>query len=146
MKDALKGEIGRRLERIRKNLGLNQRRMAARLNLADISYSRIERGLFYPSAITLHQLSSRLNVSLDWLFCGQGNMFIGKKETGKTGLEKAKSSNKFERDVEEMVYLMGHIPLVHYSMMDHFQRFKLENRIAIDEELKKIAGTKKVEE
>jgi hypothetical protein len=65
-------------------------------------------------------------------------MFRGKQAAVTNGTERAKSSDTLERDMEEMVYLMRHIPLVRYSMMDHFQRFKLDNSTVIDEELGKI--------
>ena len=136
MEDRLKIDIGRRLIQLRSRLGYKQQQMAVQLRMAPISLNRIERGKFFPSAITLNEIAVKFNVSLDWLFYGKGDMFMGKGEA-----EKKKSGDIFERDVEEMVYLMRHIPLVRYAMMDHFQRFKVDNRSLIDDELSKRKET-----
>lgn len=137
MKDLLKIDISRRLITLRNHLGYNQRQMAAKLDMAQISLNRIESGKYYPSAITLQRLSGKFGLSLDWLFRGEGNMFRGKPGAVNVESKKEKSGDIFESDVEEMVYLMRQVPLVRYSMMDHFQRFKVENRAVIDEELSK---------
>lgn len=135
MEDMLKVDIGRRLIKLRNRFGYKQQQMADQLGMAPISLNRIERGTFFPSAVTLNEIAVKFNVSLDWLFYGKGNMFMGKGE-GETN----KSGDIFERDIEEMVYLMRQIPLVRYAMMDHFQRFKVDNRTVIDDELTKQKG------
>lgn len=137
MKDLLKTDISRRLIALRKHFGYNQRQMAAKLDMAQISLNRIESAKHYPSAVTLQRLSGQFGVSLDWLFLGEGNMFRGKPGPVKAESKKETSGDIFESDVEEMVSLMRQIPLVRYSMMDHFQRFKVDNRAVIDEELSK---------
>ncbi len=138
MEDMLRVEVGRRLIKLRNRYGYKQHQMAVHLEMAPITLNRIERGKFYPSAITLQRLVDKFKISLDWLFYGRGNMFWGKKES-----EKSKSGDIFEKDIEEMVYLMRQVPLVRYAMMDHFQRFKVDNRAVIDDELSKRKETRK---
>ena len=134
----LKIDIGRRLIKLRNRFGYKQSQMAVELRMAPISLNRIERGTFFPSALTLNEIAVKFNVSLDWLFYGKGNMFLGKQES-----EKNKGENVFEWDVGELVYIMRQIPLVRYAMMDHFQRFKVDNRTVIDDELAKRKETQK---
>ena len=133
MKDTLKGEVGGRLRRLRNRLGLTQARMAALLNIRTMALNREERGLNYPSALTLHSLATQFDVSLDWLLCNRGSMFTGKAES-----KKRESGDMFTREVEEMVYLMKHIPLVRHSVMGYYQKFKIDNQAFIDGELEKI--------
>jgi transcriptional regulator with XRE-family HTH domain len=135
MKDMLKGEVGERLRKLRKRLGLTQARMAALVNIKTMALNRQERGLNYPSAVTLHQMAAQFDVSLDWLLCNRGSMFRGKTES-----QKNKSSDMFEREVEELIYLMKHIPLVRHSVMGYFQKFKIDNQAFIDQELEKLKG------
>jgi transcriptional regulator with XRE-family HTH domain len=141
MKDLLKEEIGGRVRKVRSRLGLSQQRMATLLDMAKISLNRIERGLNYPSALTLTRLAKQFDVSIDWLLCNRGSMFPA-KEKSKNESDEGKSSGLFERDVEELVNLMRRSPLVRYSMMDHFQRFKMENQAFIDKELGKPEETR----
>lgn len=136
MRDVLKEEVGRRLTTIRNRLGLSPQRMAALMNVSKTSLNRLERGLSYPSAVTFHRLFKQFSVSIDWLLCNRGSMF-----TGEAAKQKEKSADLFGGDLEEMVYLMKRIPLVRYSMMDHFQRFKIDNQVFIDRELEKIKET-----
>lgn len=141
MKDLLKEEIGGRVRKVRSRLGLSQQRMATLLDMAKISLNRIERGLNYPSALTLTRLAKQFDVSMDWLLCNRGSM-LQVKEASKSESDEGKNSGLFERDVEALVNLMRRSPLVRYSMMDHFQRFKMENQAFIDKELAKPEETR----
>jgi transcriptional regulator with XRE-family HTH domain len=131
-KNIIKEDIGRRLSKIRSSLGLSQQRMATLLNTGKMSLNRNERGQNYPNGGTLYELANQFNVSLDWLFLGRGNMFIGVEEVEEPKSEEVKSSDLFERDVEELLDHMRRIPLVRYSVLDHFHRFKIENKAFID--------------
>jgi transcriptional regulator with XRE-family HTH domain len=138
MKDMLKEEVGRRLTKIRMRLGLKQQRMAVLLGIKTMSYSRNERGQHYPSAVTLNQLARQFDISLDWLFLGEGNMFRGEKQAEES---ESKSSDLIQKDIEEMIDIMKHIPMVRYSVLDHFHRLKIDNQAYIDKELEKIKET-----
>lgn len=72
--------IGERLKEVRyalqkTNRISNQSDMANLLGISQPAYSKLERGGASPSKETIEKLSE-LEVNLNWLFTGEGNMFI----------------------------------------------------------------------
>ncbi len=63
-----------RLKSLRKKLGFNQGEFAEKLRISQTYYSEIERGSKGFSATVLLSLYA-LNVNLDWLIGGEGEMF-----------------------------------------------------------------------
>ncbi len=120
--------IGSRLREVRLRLGLSQEKMGRLLNLKKSSFGKIERGECRPTARILRNLTDKYDVSMDYVFSGRGAIFFedGNREPG-----------EFASDEEEMLYLMKKVPLVRYSMLNHFQRFKIDNQDIIDKELAK---------
>ncbi|MCU0287022.1 MAG: helix-turn-helix domain-containing protein [Acidobacteria bacterium] len=66
-------EIGERIKTVRKAKGLKQRDLAASLNIAMPDLSRIENGDILPSSQILLKLKELLNISIDFLFCGESS-------------------------------------------------------------------------
>ena len=73
---AIKTTIGKRFRDIRNQIGLKQNEFAKQLGCGRSNISQIESGNNLPSGIILITLKSKYNVSLDWLFSGEGSMFI----------------------------------------------------------------------
>jgi len=63
--------LGQRLKQIRKDLGLTQGQMAARLQTGQSSLSRFEKDLREPGRDFLAKVS-QLGISVDWLLTGRG--------------------------------------------------------------------------
>jgi DNA-binding XRE family transcriptional regulator len=59
--------VGKRLRQIRKRLGLTQRAMSERLEMAPPNYSRLESGTHAPSVSTLMRISEALGVPFETL-------------------------------------------------------------------------------
>jgi transcriptional regulator with XRE-family HTH domain len=72
----IKNTIGKRIRQIRDQIGLNQNDLAEHMGCGRSNISLIENGKNFPSGNILIALKSKYNVSLDWLFSGQGPMFI----------------------------------------------------------------------
>jgi transcriptional regulator with XRE-family HTH domain len=60
--------FGKRLSEVRKSRGLTQEQLAEMANITSLSISYIEQGRRWPRLLTLHKLSSCLNVSVAELF------------------------------------------------------------------------------
>ena len=60
--------IGAQIARIRKERGITQERLAASVNVATETISRLERGVSMPSLMTLEKISHALHSPLKDLF------------------------------------------------------------------------------
>ena len=60
--------IGAQIARIRKERGITQERLAASVNVATETISRLERGVSMPSLMTLEKISHALHSTLNDLF------------------------------------------------------------------------------
>ena len=129
----LKYTLNSGIRQLRKHLGMSQEEMGRVLGVKRSSYGKIERGESYPSARMLYILAAKYNVSLDYLVCGRGTLFNETKLTGqKSG---AVSPLTLTNEEAELLNLMREVPLVQYSVMSFFQRFKIENKALIESEL-----------
>lgn len=72
----IKNIIGKRFRDTRDQIGLTQTGLAKQLGCGRSNISLIENGENLPGGNILITLKSKYNVSLDWLFSGEGSMFI----------------------------------------------------------------------
>lgn len=72
----IKNTIGKRFRDTREQIGLTQTELAKQLGCGRSNISQIESGKNLPGGNILITLKSKYNVSLDWLFSGEGSMFI----------------------------------------------------------------------
>lgn len=70
--DDLKSVVAKNLAFLRKEAGLTQAELAARINYSDKAVSKWERGEGIPDLVVLYQLSRMFGVSLEW-FVGEGD-------------------------------------------------------------------------
>lgn len=62
-------QLGRNIQKIRKQKGLTQAKTAELLNLSTNFIGYIERGIQAPSVLTLEKIAEILNVNVGMLFC-----------------------------------------------------------------------------
>jgi transcriptional regulator with XRE-family HTH domain len=130
MKDRLRESIGRRFEQVRRMKGFSQARLSQLLNVSKTTLFRIEKGLHYPSAITMHQLVSQFGISLDWLMHGYGDMF---REAGNaTG-----HRDMYQKEAAEMLELMRQVPLIRHEIMAFYQQLRFDKKDVISNEIEK---------
>ena len=72
--DLIKTQQAERLEQIREHTGMNQQVFAEYVDLQPGSYSDIKRGKSGISRNLLVKLEKKLNVNIDWLLTGTGDM------------------------------------------------------------------------
>ncbi|NIM13086.1 MAG: helix-turn-helix domain-containing protein [Candidatus Aminicenantes bacterium] len=123
MSKKLKKDIGARLKKIREELKLSQEKFASELCITRSTYSKNERGEYLPTVGALHALGLDRKVSLNWLICNQGDMFNRSLKCNSEVLEFLAENC----EVEELLYLMKRVPLLRYSIMEHFHQFKKDN-------------------
>jgi len=78
--------LGNKIRIIRTQQGLNQYNMADELQISDVAYSKIERGLTNVSITRLSQIANCLNIPLNQLLenTDEGNVSRDKKEKNQT--------------------------------------------------------------
>ena len=67
-------QIGQRIAQVRKHLGLKQADIGKVFGVGRTHMTNIEKGITIPAYLLLW-LGETYNVSLDWLFFGEGDMF-----------------------------------------------------------------------
>jgi transcriptional regulator with XRE-family HTH domain len=69
-----------RLKELRKSLGLNQASFAAKIHVAQTTYSQLENGVRKIKDIHISQICNAFNVNEEWLRTGNGPMFLQQEE------------------------------------------------------------------
>ena len=74
-------EIGKRIEQVRRRLGLRQCQMAEKIAVPQTTYSRYENAERTPTWEFVKVLCNKFDIDDDWLYSGEGSMFKSKTET-----------------------------------------------------------------
>lgn len=82
--------ISENLKKLRKHLGLSMAKFADKVEISAVTLTNYERGERTPSAPFFIQLHKNLNVNLNWLVSGVGEMFIENKPSFNDGELEAK--------------------------------------------------------
>ena len=122
-----KNSLGERLKQARKKIGLNQVEFGKQLGCGRSNISSIENGVFFPTASLLWELKSKFNVSLDWLFSGEGSMFIEEKEKNLELLDFKEYSN----DIKIMLQEMKNSRSIMHRVLAEFFEIKLDENPSI---------------
>jgi len=70
----LKKEVGKRFKQFRESSGKTQDRLAEELNVKQIIFTNIEKGLIYPGIEYLVYFSKIYRLNCNWLLSGEGSM------------------------------------------------------------------------
>ncbi len=132
MNKKTKTEIGTRLKAIREKSALSQEQFAVKLGIVRSTYSRAERGECFLSVEGMQSLAKDLNISINWLLLGQGEMFLSKS----TANEEVVLFVKENSEVEEHLLLMKRLPLFKYFVLQNYMRFKTDNSQLVIDALK----------
>lgn len=108
-------EIGRRCREAREHIDFTMDQMKDETGLTRTSLSNYERGKLMPSSKYLQYLSSTHNVSIDYIFSGQGRVV---KVAGKY------TDNE---EVNELIESMQSMPPVYHIILGFFEKYKFLN-------------------
>lgn len=82
-----------RLQKIRKKLGLSQDEISTQIGISYRAYTSYERGDRKPSLEFLNEMFKKYNVNMNYLICGDGEMFN----------ENQQQNEQLEKDVARIV-------------------------------------------
>lgn len=138
-KKELRKTIGLRLKEIRKALSFTQEVMARTLGTGRPNYTRIEIGDTFLNHIILYKLAMEFSISMDWLICGRGSMFIHRRE--EIDMEKKWDMQPWGQDqsekpknpeIAELLEYMEQIPFLYHDVMEFFYKFKFRHKEIIE--------------
>ncbi|UCH92400.1 MAG: helix-turn-helix transcriptional regulator [Candidatus Aminicenantes bacterium] len=133
MNESLLTDIGKRIQEVRRILGLQQNEMANAVGLNPGYLSEIENGHKHnPGIATLYKISSHYNVSLDYLVHGIGHMFLPDKES-----DEKKSQDIFNglENIEDVTWLMKNSRFIKNTLLAYAEKMMIENESVIKTEI-----------
>ena len=99
--------IAHRIRAARKATGLSQEKLAERMKISRGACGHWERGKAAPSTGHLTKLASILNVRIEWLACGSGNMTRTLKVSEMTAAYGLNTDDPQAREVAERYYRLS---------------------------------------
>ena len=126
--------VGKRVKEVRKALRVQQKEMAAVIGISNSHLSEIEKGESNPTASFFLNLSSRYNVSIEYLFHGRGEMLYDKEPEP---VEKDVEYNGDIDSIEKLVWIVERSPYFKNSILSLASKFKMENDDYIKMSIKK---------
>jgi transcriptional regulator with XRE-family HTH domain len=136
-------EIGERVKKIRLELGLSQKEMAGELEVPNSYLSDIECGKGNPGHLLFFKLTTRLNVSLDYLFHGLGEKFLN-TQTKKVPKEETAEDQYVDeiKTIEDLVWYLKNSSIFYHHIMALASRFQYENEETIKKNIEKLRSQK----
>ena len=145
MKDPRKNliEIGQRVKKIRLQLGLSQKEMAGELQVPNSYLSDIECGKGNPGHLLFFKLTTRFDVSLDYLFHGSGETFLNSQTKKEAKEETAEDQYVDEiKTIEDLVWYLKNSSIFFHQIMALASRFQYENEETIKKNIEKLRSKK----
>jgi len=131
----MSNEVGSRLKEIRQRLKMTQVQLGEKLGINGSAVAKYENGICFPNGKMLDILATQYNVSMDYLLCGRGTLFHENKDNSNSN--RLKNMVEGDIELEELFSLVSSKSWVRHAVLSFFQRFKLENRELIQNELEK---------
>ena len=132
-------EMGERIKKIRKNLRITQKEMAAELEMSACYLSEIEGGKGNPGHSFYYKISTRYNVSLNYLFHGEGEMFLRTKF--KKNLDIDENIVEIET-LDDLLWYLDNSPLLKSQVISFAAKFKYDNEEIIKKNIKRHLSKK----
>lgn len=112
-------DFGKRLQEARKSLGLGVAEMSERLGLEKNSYYKYEDGSRFPRPEVLSDLVEKLDIDVNWLLTGHGEMFIGAPGKKKPHLNDVFPGVPADRDTLDLIASLE-VPIMRSSLLVTF--------------------------
>lgn len=128
MKLQLKQEIGARMRKVRKSLGLTQIQIVTHFPIGRANYSRIEKGEIFPGAEILNTLHSKFDISLDWLLTGSGDMYTRQTPEEPEAVEESITLGDYPDEMKDLLLHMNGVPMVKHAVLGFFIEYKTRNK------------------
>ena len=115
------GQVGERLRMVRESLNMTQKDFAESLNMSNSYYSQVENGNGAPGYDILVQLVMRYNVSLDYVFTGEGSMFF---RPDRSDLYNGEYLGEI-KEIEDLSWYVNHSQMFKQAVFGYANRYLL---------------------
>jgi transcriptional regulator with XRE-family HTH domain len=131
--------FGARLKGVRRELNLNPAQISEILNVEKNSYYKYEDGSRFPQPEILATLITYLNVNVNYLITGEGEMFLTPVPASEKERKIASLKEMFPNLPPETFPLIEslEVPIMKHSLMTEFLLCKEQYKVYIDEFFKK---------
>jgi transcriptional regulator with XRE-family HTH domain len=116
-------EIAKRLKIVRTTLNLTIEKMHQTTGFSKSLISEAENGVKKPSSIYLFALLEKFNVNINYIFLGEGDMFLNDGAGTNNFLGKRDPDN-----LKELLYYMKNVDIVKYNVLSFFCEYKINNK------------------
>lgn len=115
-------DIGLQLKAVRERLKMTLDAMSKETRISRSYISDFERGLKLPTAKYLKYLHDKHNVSLNYIFCSDGDMFRPDDDI------LLPDFGKFREEIKELLAYLARIPHALYTVLGFFTEYKIKNK------------------
>ncbi len=129
-------DVGVRLKAVREALEMTIDNVAALVGFAKSNVSLVENGYQKPSLRYLYALFEHHGVNLNYIFSGEGEMFLEKPP--EDIMQAVKDMNPFA----EMQFMIDNLDMVRFAMVSHYISFRTQNKNII----KQLIEEKEIQE
>ncbi len=131
--------IGKRLQDIRKSLGLLQKDFAKELGISSSSFCDIEAGNLKPRFELIYSITKKFKVNILYLLHGEGDMFMHEEEKM---FSRSEVLDKYRDWFKDFIYYFENSPMVRYAVMSFYFSYLNENEKLIKTDLDKHKAKK----
>jgi len=131
--------FGFRVKAIREKLRLKQKEFAAKLELSESYICQIEKGKANPTFEFFYRMITRVNVNMNYLFYGEGEMFC----RGKPGDKNESEIPESIESTEDFQWFMEHSSYFRMSMELYGKRVLVDSEEYIIKDIEKVGKKKK---
>jgi transcriptional regulator with XRE-family HTH domain len=137
--EPMPAEIGNRIKVYRETIGMNQKEFSEKIDMSASYLSEIETGKHGIGFSFLIRLASAVNINLNWLLTGKGNIFL--RESGKknSGYENFDFGDQTE-NIREILDCFKLSPLVQLTVISFARKFMLTHESIIQKDIEKHAA------
>jgi transcriptional regulator with XRE-family HTH domain len=128
-------ELGQRVKNISKQLKINQKDLAKKINISGSYLSEIEAGKSKPGYDFFYNISKTCNVSIPYVLHGVGEMFTD-IDYGPMTTSKEPKNCSIET-LAELLWYLEHSPLLKHNVMGYAMKFIYDNETAVKKEIEK---------
>jgi transcriptional regulator with XRE-family HTH domain len=146
LKETIVISVGNFVKEIRNYFEMNQEEFSVRLNISKTNLCDIETGKTKPGSDFFYKMHRTLNVNLNYLFTGQGEMFLEpteekeplplRKRFDLEGYFARKPFGEFTQDMKEILWFLERSRLARGAIISSAKKYLFQNRNFIQKDIR----------
>ena len=125
-------DLADRLKKIRLELNLKQKEIAAELKISKATYSEVEGGNYNPNFNLIENIVLKYNVNLYYLLFGEGEMFLDAKQSFRARKPLYAVSKE---EIDQFMWYLERSPAVQFMILGFFRTILNKEKDTIQKEI-----------